>query len=184
MSLAAFLSLVTQALNKSGVPFMVTGSLASAYYGTPRATQDIDVVVSPTWEQLDRLVEELERTGLYVSREAAREAIEQSGQFNAIQADTGWKVDLIIRKDRLFSREEFEHRQPARLLGVDVALTSLEDLIIAKLEWSQLGDSELQRQDIVGLLNAGVPLDTAYVEKWVDELGLQDAWSALKDRLR
>jgi hypothetical protein len=26
---------------------MLTGSLASAYYGTPRATQDIDLVVDP-----------------------------------------------------------------------------------------------------------------------------------------
>ena len=182
MSLAGFLRLVTRALDESGIPYMVTGSLASAYYGTPRATQDIDVVISPEAQSVSRLVDAFERAGLYVSREAAQEAVAHTGQFNAIEGKTGWKVDLIIRKDRHFSREEFEHRQPASLLGVDVALTRLEDLIIAKLEWSQLGDSELQRRDIIALLNAGESLDTSYIDTWVDELGLHDAWSEVKAR--
>jgi hypothetical protein len=85
-----------------------------------------------------------------------------------------------MRRDREFSREEFDRRQVARLLGVEVSLTRLEDLIIAKLEWSQLGDSELQRKDIAGLLGASVPLDVGYIERWVEELGLTDAWSRVR----
>jgi hypothetical protein len=43
-------------LSEADVPFMLTGSLAAAFYGTPRATQDIDLVVNPSRPQLDRLV--------------------------------------------------------------------------------------------------------------------------------
>jgi hypothetical protein len=66
---------------------MVTGSLASAYHGTPRTTQDLDV----------------------------------------IDAASGWKADLVIRKDRPFSVEEFSRRTPAQVLGVHVAIATPED---------------------------------------------------------
>ena len=46
------------ALNVSGMPWMITGSTASAFYGEPRATQDIDFLVDPTPEQLRILLEQ------------------------------------------------------------------------------------------------------------------------------
>jgi hypothetical protein len=160
---------------------MLTGSLASAYYGTPRATQDVDLVIDPGERQLDRLVDLLLDGGLYVSRDAAAEALAQGGQFNVIDSSTGWKADLIIRRAREFSRIEFSRRQSTFLFGVEVGLTTHEDLIIAKLEWSELGDSELQRRDIVQLLEAGGnSLDRKYLTKWIAELGLEEAWAKLE----
>jgi hypothetical protein len=58
------------------------------------------------------------------------------GQFSAIDADRGWKADLIIRKARSFSVTEFARRHEATLLGVEVSLTRLEDLILAKLDFT------------------------------------------------
>jgi hypothetical protein len=40
LNLTEFLSTIAEYLGEAGVPFMPTGSLAAAYYGTPRATQD------------------------------------------------------------------------------------------------------------------------------------------------
>lgn len=156
---------------------MLTGSLAAAFYGTPRATQDIDLVIESQPDKLQRLVDNLRAAGLYADIEAAREALRTGGQFNAIDPSTGWKVDLIFRRARPFSKAEFERRQQHDLFGVEVALATLEDLIIAKLEWSELGDSELQRRDIRELLElAGDSLDEAYLRRWIDELQLQRAW--------
>jgi hypothetical protein len=180
LSLTAFLATVVDVIREADIPFMLTGSLAAAYYGTPRATQDIDVVIDVDPVRMDRLVDGLAGAGLYVDREAAHEALEGAGQFNAIDPESGWKVDLIVRKARAFSETEFERRRPDRLLGVEVALTTIEDLIIAKLEWSELGDSELQRRDIMALLETEIPIDRAYLERWIETLGLQPAW----DRLR
>ena len=163
------------------MPFMLTGSLAAAYYGTPRATQDIDLVIDPGKPQLDRLLDLLLDNGLYVSRDAAADALKHEGQFNAIDSTTGWKADLIIRKGREFSRTEFGRRQSTELFGVELALATIEDLIIAKLEWSELGDSELQRRDIAQLLEAsGESLDLDYVQKWIAELGLESAWDRVQ----
>lgn len=176
MSLASFLATVVGILRDADVPFMLTGSLAAAFYGTPRATQDIDVVIAVQPTDLDGLVDALTGAGFYASREAAHEAFENSGQFNAIDPASGWKADLIVRKARAFSRAEFERRHPARILGVDVALTSLEDLIIVKLEWSERGDSELQRQDVTALLATAAEIDREYLDRWIDVLGLKAAW--------
>lgn len=184
MSLARFLSTIVRLLEAAGIPHMLTGSLASAYYGTPRATQDIDLVVDPGEEQVERFVSALVAEGFYVDGDSAFEAFRSRGQFNAIDPESGWKADLIFRRDRPFSTMEFSRRRPAQLLGIEVALTSVEDLILAKLEWSELGDSELQRRDLVQLLSSSWDsMDRAYVERWVSELNLRESWSEIVARL-
>lgn len=177
MSLDSFLSTIVRLLEEAGVPYMLTGSLAAAYYSSPRATQDLDLVIDPTAEQVERLVESFVGEGFYVSRDAAEQAFRARGQFSVIDPGSGWKADLILRKDRPFSVSEFGRRTEATLLGMEIPLTSLEDLIIAKLEWSELGGSELQRRDILQLMeSAGAGLDRAHIENWVRQLGLESAW--------
>lgn len=183
MSLTAFLGRVVRVFDEAAVPYMVTGSLAAAYYAAPRATQVIDVVIDAQKGGVERVVQGLLALGCYVDRHAALEALETRGQFNAIEPDTGWKVDLIVRKERPFSKTEFARRERASLLGVEVALASLEDVVIAKLEWSRLGDSELQRRDVAQLLErAWDRIDHAYLERWITELGLDSEWKAAKER--
>lgn len=57
MSVSAVLENLRTALDSVGIPYMVTGSLVSSVHGVPRATQDIDVVIEPTREQLSALME-------------------------------------------------------------------------------------------------------------------------------
>ncbi|HUF12142.1 MAG TPA: hypothetical protein VMN78_03505 [Longimicrobiales bacterium] len=181
MSLAGLLAAVARALRGADIPFMLTGSLAAAYYGTPRATQDIDLVVETSGERLDRLVDALSDAGFYVSRDAAQGALAGGGQFNAIDPSNGWKVDFMIRRSRPFSETEFGRRRRTELFGVEVALATVEDLIISKLEWSELGDSELQRRDVAELVAAmGDALDVDYMEKWIHDLGLESAWQRIR----
>jgi hypothetical protein len=180
VTLLSFLRDVVEILEEAGVPYMITGSLAAAHYGPPRATQDVDVVVETSADALDRVVELLRSQGLYVNPEAARGAHRTRGQFNAIDPEWGWKLDLIVRKDRPFSVEEFSRRVPATLLGIEVFVPSLEDLIPAKLEWATLGHSELQRQDVLHLIEAGGGgLDQKYIQRWLGELGLLEEWGRL-----
>ncbi len=56
MSLTTFLQRVVEVLDEAGVPYMLTGSLAAAYYAVPRATQDIDVVIETGEQGIDQLV--------------------------------------------------------------------------------------------------------------------------------
>jgi hypothetical protein len=169
------------ALSGADIPHMLTGSVASSYHGQPRMTRDIDVVIDPQPAQLDTLVADLAAMGFYVDADAAREALASRTQFNVIDPDSGWKADLIIRKDRPFSREEFARREEAMLPFGTVAVARPEDVILAKLEWSLGGQSERQLDDAEGIVAVSRErLDLAYLERWADELGVRDLWERIR----
>lgn len=170
---------VVSMLDAAGIPFMVAGSFASTAHGAPRATQDLDLVIDPRGiEALEALVRGMSSEEYYADLEAAREAFRRRSMFNVIELASGWKIDLIVRKDRPFSREEFSRRQAIELFGVRIHVASPEDTVIAKLEWSQRsGGSERQRRDVRGILRTiGDALDRAYIEDWVSRLRLEDEW--------
>ena len=182
MSAESILRLAAKTLADLGIPYMVTGSLASAFYGEPRSTQDMDVVVRAKGTDLQELGDRLRDAGLYCASEAILEATEFGGMFNAIDPMTGWKVDFILLKDGAFDRAAFEARRVEELSGVPLHLIRAEDVVVAKLEWAKLGGSERQLRDVVGILMVqGATLDRAKIERWVAELGLEDVWSRALD---
>lgn len=186
MTLDEFLRLVVAVVDDSGIPYMLTGSIAVAYHAEPRATRDIDVVIAVSRDQIGTLVRRLDDEGFYVSQEAALDALDSQSQFNAIDPESGWKVDWIIRKDRPFSRREFERRQRVALMDLELPMVTAEDLIVAKLEWARIGASDRQLRDALAvLLQRGPDLDRAYVERWVGELGLDREWGVvLEEEMR
>jgi hypothetical protein len=103
---------LVRVLEDLGIPHMVTGSVASSFHGRPRLTHDADVVIDPTPEQLDALVKSLLASGHYVDAPRARDALRHRLQFNVVDARSAFKIDLIVRKERPFSREELGRRQP------------------------------------------------------------------------
>lgn len=177
MSMPALLASVVDALNRAQIAFMLTGSMAAAWHGAGRATLDIDLVIDPRPDQIGAFLAAIAGPELYVSEAAAREAIADKTMFNVVDTATGWKVDLIIRKSRPFSRVEFDRRQPMDFDGLQLWVTSLEDLIVAKLEWAKLGNSARQVEDVSAMLRiAGRDIDAAYLERWIDALDLQQQW--------
>lgn len=168
---------VLRALEASDVAYMITGSFASTLHGAPRATQDIDVVIAPSSESLPTLLDQFPVASYYVSREIALEAFEREGLFNVIDLNTGWKIDFILRKSRPFSIEEFERRYRVELLGSTLYVATAEDVMLAKLEWTKLGESDRQIEDVAGILRSKRDeLDLGYIESWVSRLGLSDEW--------
>ena len=67
------------------------------------------------------------------------------------------------------------------ILGVPFEAATPEDLLLAKLEWAKMGDSQRQIRDAVGILEIqGKDLDLEYIEKWVRALKLQKQWEAAR----
>ncbi|MGH7588523.1 MAG: hypothetical protein ACRELU_08020 [Gemmatimonadota bacterium] len=167
------------ALERADIPYMLTGSFASSYHGAPRATQDIDFVVAPTAEQIRALIRLLPESEYYVDEDVALDAQKREGQFNIVDLATGWKLDLIVRKSRPFSHEEFERRSVVEFQGRSLCIATAEDVVIAKLEWAKLGESKRHLEDAAGILRirAG-ELDTEYIRRWVKQLRLATEWEA------
>ena len=180
MTFADLIRQVIALLNRSAVPYMITGSLASSYHGEPRATRDLDIVIDPSPSALNVLVDNLRAADFYVDHDAASAALSERTQFNAIGPDA-MKIDFIVRKDRPFSITEFERRQPADLLGTKGFVASAEDLIVAKLEWAAATGSERQLEDVAGMVAASTSLDEAHVEHWASRLGVLATWRSIQE---
>lgn len=181
MSLGALLARIDALLDAAAVPYMIAGSFASTYYGVPRSTHDIDVIVDPTEASLTALLASLPDEHYYVDHDTARDALRRRTTFNVIDFATGWKLDLIIRKARPFSVSEMARRQRGELFGTMVAIATAEDAIIAKLEWAKRSDSERQLRDVAGIVTVrAATLDLAYIEEWVAELGLAAQWARVR----
>lgn len=159
---------------------MVTGSIASAIHGEPRATRDVDVVIDPHEDHLPVLIAAFPPGEYYVGD--AQAALDQRDMFNIIDLVGGWKVDLIVRKDRAFSREELRRRQPAVVAGIETFIATPEDAILSKLERQAMSRSDQQRRDVVEMLVANLSgLDRAYLEHWASELDVADLLHELWD---
>jgi hypothetical protein len=174
---------VVGALDRAGIPYMVAGSIASAYYSQPRTTRGIDIVIDPTRTSLTALLDALDPIAYHVDRDAAIDALRRRSMFNVIDLATGWKIDLVVRRARPFSVEELRRRRPGVILGVATFVASAEDTILAKLEWAkQGGGSERQLRDCADIVGVqGDALDRAHIETWAAELGVLAEWAQVKD---
>jgi hypothetical protein len=173
------------ALDAAGIPYFVTGSFASSAHGVPRATNDIDIVISPTREQLDALLAQFSPSEFATNREEVDDAFRRRASFNIIDQVTFWKVDFILRQYTPFDASRFARCEIVDIAGARLQTASAEDILITKLWWAKAGPSERQISDAAGVVRVqGTNLDLEYVEKWVAVLELDEQWQAALDRTR
>lgn len=182
MTLARFLSHVVGHLESAAIDYMIAGSIASSVYGEPRTTRDIDIVVEVENTALLALFDAFDRKTIYIDEPAAGVLVGPGQMFNLIDLRGGWKVDLMVKKDRPFSSVEFARRRRVEVLGVDVMLASVEDVLLAKLEWSEQSGSTRQLDDVRGIIAVQRELlDLEYLRRWAAELGVEATLAGLID---
>jgi hypothetical protein len=168
------LQIILDRLEERGIAYMITGSFASNVHGMPRATQDADVVIEVDRGTLTGFLRSL-GDEFYADSDAADSAFSTNRMFNIIHKLTGFKVDVILRKERSFSKEEFARRQRVEFLGRPRWFAAAEDVILAKLEWAKMGSSERQFEDALSIGRIqGDSLDRDYLVKWAKSLGVED----------
>jgi hypothetical protein len=170
-----FIEVLINKLTEQKISYMLSGSISSSLHGHPRATQDVDIVISPTDVQLMNYINSLGED-YYVSSEAVREAFAHNSMFNVIDIKSGWKADFIIRKARPFSLQEFKRRLLSKIEDMDVWVTSPEDIILCKLEWAKDSQSTQQFRDALGVaIVQWEKLDKTYLQKWAKDLKVEDS---------
>jgi hypothetical protein len=164
---------MVRALDAADIARMVVGSHASTTHGSPRATHDLDLVVEIDERRLDRLLDVIDRSRFYVPEDSAYAAVVEGGRFNVLDLETGWKFDLVVRRDRPFSQSEFERRRRIALDGVPIDIATPEDTVLAKLEWASAGGSDRQLEDVISVLAVSRDqIDDSYLDLWAEELGV------------
>ena len=192
---ADLLTWVIRVLERLDVPYALAGSVALIAWATPRTTHDIDILVALAPRQIEEFCAYFPPERFYVDADAMRAAFSQVERslYNIIDMETGFKVDLspVRPSDPLHARA-LSHRVRRELLpGVTAWVVSPEDLLLQKLEWYTLGQSERQFRDCLALLRAArggsqTEINPATIEEWAQRLGppMEQAWALLQAALR
>ena len=168
---------VVEVLEGLGVPYFIGGSLASAVHGVVRATMDVDMVADLRQAQIAPFVAGLGEA-FYADDEMIRSAIKHRSSFNLIHLETMFKVDIFILKPRDYDQQQIQRRVYQTLsknLESKAYIASAEDIILAKLEWYQMGGgvSDRQWQDVLNVMRVQAEmLDQEYLHHWAKELDI------------
>jgi hypothetical protein len=168
---------VVEALEQSGIDYMVTGSLASSFHGEPRSTHDIDLVIDLHPEHAAALADRFPPPAFHLDPEALARAIAQKNLACLLDVNEGDKVDFWMLTEEPFDRERFSRRRMESVFGRTLAVSSPEDTILQKLRWSAMsGGSERQLHDAQRIWEVqGSRLDLEYLRHWARRLDLSQA---------
>lgn len=174
------------AFESLGIRYLVTGSIASIFYGEPRFTNDIDVVAEIKEHHIPELLKLFPDDEFYISEDAVSDAIKYNHQFNIIHPSSGLKIDVIISKKEPFDISRFERiKRISPIEDIYANFASPEDVIIMKMRYYKEGESEKHLRDITSMLKiSGDIIDQEYIEKWVEKFDLKDIWKAILERLK
>ena len=157
-------------LNRTGVIYYLTGSMASNYWGIPRTTHDLDFVVQLPTTAVPRIVQEFSGD-FYIEEAAVRAVYEPPHQFNAIDTRSALKVDFWLAGPDSFDQEMLRRRVQVTLFGEPAWISTAEDVILHKLLWNRISPSGRQMGDAAGVVAVQAEsLDTDYLRRWAAEL--------------
>jgi len=166
-------------LNDAEVVYFLTGSMASNYWGIPRATHDLDFVVQLHSSNIRRVVEAF-KTEFHLDEEAVRAAMRPPHQFNAIDTRSALKVDFWLPQASPFDRIMLSRRMNITLFGESAWIATAEDVVLHKLLWNRMTPSERQLGDAAGVVAVqAAALDAEYLRQWAVKLNVNEVLDRL-----
>ena len=169
---------VLDRLERAGIEYYITGSEALSVWAEPRQTIDIDIVTDLPAARYDAVIRPAFEDAYLVNDLIV---VDGRGYGSVIHRTEVRKADLVMRRDDAWGRVAFERRRQVEdpVLG-RAWFISPEDLVLAKLVWSDGGVSERQVADAASIVRLRPDLDWAHVDAYARVLGVTD----LVERLR
>ncbi len=166
--------------NRAGFRYVIGGSVASIFYGEPRMTDDVDLVVFLNDADIQRLPEVFPRAEFYLPPEEvirAEVARPQRGHFNIIHSATSFKADVYPTGRDELNAWAFRNKRSVPFQGETLVLAPPEYVIVRKLEYFREGGSGKHLRDIRGILNVSrEQMDRTALDEWISQRGLQAEW--------
>jgi hypothetical protein len=169
----------TRKLGHMGIPYMISGSVAAIFYGEPRMTNDVDIIVLLKAVDLPRLTHAFPLDEFYCPPEDVMRveiARAQRGHFNIIHHETGFKADIYPCSDELH-RWGLSQSRTIDFEEDSLTLAPPEYVVIRKLQFFREGGSQKHLRDINRMLTSlGNNLQTDTLQAMIQRHGLQTEW--------
>lgn len=156
-------------LERTEMPYMIVGGIATSYYGFPRTTFDIDVVIQFKREALSRFTESALTEGFEFNPDEIETAAKIGNRFIMEFPRTIFRVDIWLAKTD-YELAALERRSRQNILGEPIWIISGEDLILNKLLAGRPKDID----DAKGVLKRQMgKIDMEYLNHWANILNLE-----------
>lgn len=178
-----FATSIINALESQGVIYAIGGSFASIAYGEVRTTLDIDISIVLPMKAVSEFVNAIRQLDYYIDPQTILDAMVHGLPFNILDANDGYKADLFLvqptpLEESILARRQRVVYDPTN--NASAQLYSPEDVIIYKLKYFLMGQSQKHLRDIGAMIVVqGKELDTEYIEHWSQEIGATDVWHQL-----
>jgi hypothetical protein len=185
-----FMREVLDALEETGVNYLIGGAVAVWGWGEARTTRDFDVVVDLPLEQMPRLSEALKEREMLAPAEVMLDLYLSPADLpiNAVHLPTGYKLTtFLLRPVDALRASALQRRLPVDF-GPDVGeayVHSPEDLILYKLQYYRISSQPKHIRDI-GSIIATVGddnLELVYLAQWIERLELAEIWMEIRNQL-
>jgi hypothetical protein len=162
---------MVEALEASGLPYMVVGSLSSNYYGVPRSTRDADFVIELQGRAITEVLQHL-GPEFQLEEQMAFETVTATRRYKLQVRGTPFEVELFLLTGEPHDQSRFSRRRRVAFYGRQAFILSPEDVVVTKLRWSFHGNRLKDRDDVRNVLavQAG-NLDWDYLRHWCHEHG-------------
>lgn len=174
-------------LELSGIPYFVTGSIASIFYGEPRLTHDIDIVIHLSQCDVLNFVSYFPLEKYYCPPEEIIQIESKRrpyGHFNLISHESGLKADIYPDADDPLHQWAFKNRRRINIGdNLDLWLAPAEYIIIRKLEFFREGGSQKHLEDVSKmLLQVRKLLDFDLLDMKLKERELLGIWEKINKK--
>jgi hypothetical protein len=184
MARSEIFNIFTSKLNEAGFPYFITGSVAAMYYGTPRLTHDVDIVLNLFGNQIKSFTALFSPDKFYIPPEETllmETSRRHRGHFNLIHLESGYKADIYLLGSDKLHHWAMERRKNVNFLSEQIYIAPPEYVIIRKLEFYREGGSEKHLEDIGNMLSVSSrELNTDFLIPELETRGLIDIWDKIK----
>lgn len=171
------------ALERSGVGYMVVGSLSVNLYAIPRSTQDADFVVDMSESALREIMRQL-GPDFHLEPQARFETVTATTRHIINTSDRFFRVEIFQLSSDPHDRERFARRRRVKVLTRETYAPTCEDVIIMKLRWSRQGARSKDVDDVRNIIAVrSDKIDWDYVHQWCDDHGTRKILDDIRDSI-
>ncbi len=153
---------LASSLNTAQMEYMFTGAIAASYYGMPRTTMDVDIVIHITLKEASVLVNALTEAGVSPDEKKIKTALTSDYRIVTFQdTQTHYTVDVILATEPLEKRAATIEGQPTYIQTPDA-------LILAKLRMIKATlppERALKDRDDVTAILRHTPVDIGHIRR-------------------